>query len=415
MTKLVVTDPEHETESPFLRGILTRSLQETGLSFEEAYGLSSQIRQTLLRNAQSEADSDRVELTVRQLRARIIKCLRAAGLKEALERYRFRPSPAVPVAVEHKDGHISPFSRAHHQRVLQCCGLSSEEAAGITVEVYERVLDDGERIVTSNELDSLTHECLESRLGPAVARRYLVWRDFALSGRPLLLLIGGAAGCGKSTVATTIANRLEIVRTQSTDMLREVMRVMVPKRLLPVLHTSSFAAWHAVPRAELCGELTDDLLADGFRTQADLISVACEAVMQRAVSERVSLIVEGVHVQPSLVDSVPDDSDALVVPIMLAVLNANTLRARIRGRGLKTPARRSTRYLEAFDEIWRLQSYLLSEADRAGIPIVPNNDVDQVFVEIMRVILDRLSVGFSGTPDEVFNHSRPPPTLVAQG
>lgn len=123
-----------------------------------------------------------------------------------------------------------------------------------------------------------------------------------------------------------------------------------------------------------------------------------------------SLILEGVHVQASLTDSIPENSDALVVPIMLGVLNARTLRARIRGRGTQAPGRRSARYLEAFDAIWKLQSYLLSEADRAGIPIVRNTDVDQVFVEIMRIILDQLSVDFSRDAEEVFTQLQNPPT-----
>lgn len=403
MARLVVKNPEQETEAPFLRGILTRSLQEAGLSFEDAYKLSSEIRSDLLRGSSSDGDAERVELTERQLQARIIRNLRRARMKSVLERYRSRHSSAVPLEVEHKNGQLTPFSRAYHQQGLQSCGLTSEESAGITREVYQRLRDEDRRVVTSLHIDRLTHYQLKADMDSEVARRYLVWRDFVLSGRPLLLLLGGAAGCGKSTVATTIASRLDIVRTQSTDMLREVMRVMVPERLLPVLHTSSFDAWRALPRAEGETDGAEALLADGYRAQADLIAVACEAVVQRAIRERVSLILEGVHVQPSFIDRIPEDNDALVVPVMLGVLNAKVLRARIRGRGSEAPGRRSKRYLKAFDDIWRLQSYLLSEADRAGIPIVRNVDVEQVFTEIMRIILDQLSTDFDRGPEEVFN------------
>lgn len=178
--------------------------------------------------------------------------------------------------------------------------------------------------------------------------------------------------------------------------------MMLPERLLPVLHASSFEAWHQLPWADAEHADEEELLADGFRAQADLIAVACEAVVQRAIRERVSLILEGVHVQPSLLARIPEDADALVVPVMLAVLNSATLRSRIRGRGVKTPGRRSKRYLRSFDGIWRLQSYLLDEADRAGIPIIRNTEEQQVFLEVMRVILDRLSAEFSGTVEEVF-------------
>ena len=251
----------------------------------------------------------------------------------------------------------------------------------------------------------LTYHCLyqTQNLGPAVARRWLVWIDFLRSGRPLILLIGGTSGCGKSTVATALANQLDIVRMQSTDMLREVMRTMISERLLPTLHRSSFNAWRALPSHEgTRAEDQDTLLAEGFRAQVDLLSVASEAVIARALRERVSLILEGVHIHPSMVERIPQDGDAVIAPIMLALLKRSDLKERIRGRGTKVPQRRSERYLEHFDEIWRLQSFLLSEADRTKIPIIVNGDRDKVVREIMGTVIDTLSKDFSSTPAEVF-------------
>ena len=47
MAKTVVIDPEEGTRAPFLRGILTRSLQDSGLAFDDAYKLASRVRQDL--------------------------------------------------------------------------------------------------------------------------------------------------------------------------------------------------------------------------------------------------------------------------------------------------------------------------------------------------------------------------------
>ncbi len=259
--------------------------------------------------------------------------------------------------------------------------------------------------ITSKHLGHLTYKFLyqDEDLGPAVAKRYLVWVDFLHSGRPILLLIGGTAGTGKSTIATELANRLEIVRSQSTDMLREVMRMMIPERLMPVLHKSSFNAWEALPPHE--GPMAADqdaLLADGYRTQAELVSVALEAVVNRALRERVSLILEGVHVQPAFMQRIPTDTDAVVVPVMLAVLKPEKLRKRIRGRGKDVPERRAERYMGHFDSVWRLQSYLLSEADRLSVPIIANDDKEKVMREIMRIVIGTVSTEFSRTPKEVF-------------
>ena len=66
---------------------------------------------------------------------------------------------------------------------------------------------------------------------------------------PLVILIGGATGVGKSTIATQLAARLGIVRVVATDAIREVMRSMLSPELMPTLHTSSFHAGHSAARA----------------------------------------------------------------------------------------------------------------------------------------------------------------------
>ena len=186
-------------------------------------------------------------------------------------------------------------------------------------------------------------------------------------------------------------------------MLREVMRMMVPKRLLPVLHTSSFNAWRELPGAAESDADYETLLADGYRTQAELLSVPCEAVVQRALKERVSLILEGVHMHPSFIERVPKGSDAVVVQITLAVLNQEQLRKRIRGRGTLVPLRRAERYLENFEAIWKLQAYLLSEADRAQNAIIANDDREKTVQAALSLVIDALANKLEATPRQVFS------------
>jgi 2-phosphoglycerate kinase len=96
------------------------------------------------------------------------------------------------------------------------------------------------------------------------------------------------------------------------------------------------------------------------------------------------------------------DEDALAVPVMLAVLDPEDLRARFEGRGRSAPDRRAGRYLDNFDAIWRLQSWLLAEADRCQVPIISSVDRDQTVRQIMGIVIDALSQYCRATPHNVF-------------
>ena len=386
MAKTLVEDVEDNTKVPFLRGILIRSLQDAGLSFKEAYQLSATVRGEI---------SDLPSITSTELRRRVIGHLKRQKRNSVANRYALHRSPlAFTVQVKQRDGSQRPFSRLEYQQGLETIGLESEEAQEIVTSVYKHLNDRYIDEIDSRHLGNLTYRYLRQsrKLGPAVAQRWLIWRDHVNSGRPLIFLIGGTAGCGKSTVASMLASHLDIVRTQSTDMLREIMRTMLPKQLLPVLHTSSFAAWSALPgQPKSYTRVPEALLINGYQTQADLLSVAIEAVIQRALRERVSLILEGVHIHPVYMRKLKFEKDAMVIPIMLGLLKRKRLQRRISGRGTDVPQRRAERYLKHFDEIWHLQSYLLSEADRTNIPIIENNDRDKIFREIMRITIEMLA------------------------
>lgn len=392
MTKTLVNRGNEKARVPFLRGILTRSLQDAGLSFEDAYQVASTVRDAL---------RDASEVTADEIRDLTLPYIEPYG-EVVLRRYRRPPSAVPTVMVRYPDGHVSTYSRGRHRLALAPTGLSVSQAARVAGKFYARLASDGVSEIASSELGRSTYRLLAEEIGSEPAHRYAVWEEFSRSDRPLLILVGGATATGKSTVATQLSHCLEIVRTQSTDMLREVMRMMVPQRLLPVLHTSSFLAWQAIPAKDRMSEDPDALLADGYLTQVGLLSVACEAVFQRALHERVSLILEGVHVHPSLLRTVPGDTDAIVVPLMLGVLNPDLLESRIRGRGKQVPGRRAKRYLENLDAIWRLQSFLLSEADGAHIPIVTNDDMDVVVREVVSLVMDELGKHFAGDSEKVF-------------
>jgi 2-phosphoglycerate kinase len=302
-------------------------------------------------------------------------------------------------------GAAGAFSRGKHERDLQASGLKRDKAEQVTAVIFDQLLAAGISSITTQQLGYLTYQCLQQEISKKAAERYLVWSEFQRSSRPLVLMICGAVGTGKSTIATEVAHFLDIVRIQSTDMLREVMRMMIPQRLLPVLHTSSFNAWKELPIQDKQDRSREQLIADGYRSQVELLAVACEAVLQRAAEESVPIILEGVHAHPDLLKLAPQDSGAIVVHVTLAVLRSKELKARLRGRGTLVPQRRAKRYLNKFESIWTLQSFLLSEADRCEVPIITNQDKDRAILQIILHVNQELSRHFSGTPAGAFGEA----------
>ncbi len=397
MGKIAIIDSSEGTHTPFLRGLLTSSLIDAGLSFDDAYELASNIRQIL---------SNKSEITTQELRQLVIQELTKLDEKEFLENYISSESPVQRIRVIDTQGDTSAFSPVRHRQSLESTGISIDQAKSVSQFFVKELEETGKSEIHSNEIGHRTYLILKKQLGKETAQRYLIWIDYTRSGRPLILLIGGTTGCGKSTVATEVAHRLGIVRTQSTDMLREVMRMMIPKRLLPALHTSSFNAWQRLP-GYANDQATEELIIMGYNHQAELVSVPCEAVIQRALRERVSMILEGIHVSPRLVQRLYGGQGAVIVPVMLAVLKQDQLKQRLQGRGIIAPARTNSRYLSHFEQIWELQSHLLSEADKGGMDIVTNDDKDLTTERIMHAINKVLGRDFNANIEDIFGQIHP--------
>ena len=391
--KTTVVNQSESTRVPFLRGILIRSLLDAGLQFEEAFELATQVRDDLPADGEISTDA---------IRDRVFSLLEEQGHLGALEPYRLPLAAPAKIQVNSLSGTSSAFSRGKMERYLQASGLKAEKAEQTTDMIFDQLLGAGIETITTCQLGYLTYLCLRQEVSKKAAKRYLVWSEFQRSARPLVLLICGTVGTGKSTIATEIAHLLDIVRIQSTDMLREVMRMMMPRRLLPILHTSSFNAWKALPIQDHKERDRDQLVADGYRSQADLLAVPCEAVLHRAMEESVPIILEGVHALPDLVERLPQGFDAIMVHATLAVLKPKELKARLRGRGAEVPQRRAKRYLNKFDSVWSLQSFLLSEADRCDVPIITNHDKDKAIQQIILHIIHEIRRHFDGSPRDVF-------------
>ena len=241
---------------------------------------------------------------------------------------------------------------------------------------------------------SLEERAVSPDIGVEVAAQYRAWSRFRHSGLPMIVLVGGCTGTGKSTVAAELALRLDIGRILSTDILRDVVRLFVSEQVAPELHVSTYDAWRALDHPGITDGKQHSRLIGGFRAQSDRLAATVDAVIERSVTERVAIIIEGIHIHPEYHLCVAKD-EAVVIPLLVTNPSAEKLKQHFLRRGEVAPSRGATRYLKNFSSIWQIQDYLIGEAQRCGVPIIPNTDLDDTLRRVIAVITKRLEERFS--------------------
>ena len=277
-----------------------------------------------------------------------------------------------------------PFSKGLHASEVMVTGLSPSRAYQVAEVVEERLRARRAPSVSSGELSELTLSAVEELAGERYAENYRRWREVAALDVPVVVLIGGTTGVGKSTLATQLATRLGIVRVVATDAVREVMRALFSRELMPSLHTSSFEAGSVLREPP-----SRDAVVVGFREQTAAVAVGVNALLERAALEQTSLIIEGAHVVPGFVDPSRWKDRALAVPLVLSVEDEDAHRSHFAARAADHSGRPANRYLTEFENIRRVQRYIKSQALSHGVPVLPNYDFDRTLAAIVDLVMDR--------------------------
>jgi 2-phosphoglycerate kinase len=256
------------------------------------------------------------------------------------------------------EGHKVPFSKGLLATALTSTGLSPQRAYAVALDVEWQLLQSAEREISVVELRRLVETVLADSVEPRYLLRYRIWNRMAAEDRPVVVLIGGATGVGKSTIAAQVAERLGIVRIISTDSIREAMRAFFSETLMPSIHYSSYEAGMAV-RIPVGAGFDAGLL--GFMEQVEMVAVGVLAIIDRAIRERTSLVVEGVHMVPGMLAPRASEermSDVLLLPLVVSVSDPALHRSHFMVREQQTSGkRRLARYLQGFDDIRKIQGF----------------------------------------------------------
>jgi 2-phosphoglycerate kinase len=277
------------------------------------------------------------------------------------------PSRETETIVVRK-GHGLPYSKGLMAQALSATALSQERSFELARLIERRLAERGKEEIDVAALDALAVEVLLEQEGELAAGRYRGWRRLDHLDRPLVVLIGGTTGVGKSTLATMLAARLGVTRVIATDVIRQVLRAFFTVEAMPTVHTSAFEAGGVA----------------GYRDQAERVGTAIAAIVERAADEAKPVVVEGVHVVPGGVH--PRVRDRCVLVEALVVVDDPDLH---RGHfSLRPGVRPPERYLSRFDDIRRLQDHLWARARSERVAIVDNENADDSLARLMELVLD---------------------------
>jgi 2-phosphoglycerate kinase len=271
-------------------------------------------------------------------------------------------------------------------RALVVTGLDPERAYLIARRADRDLAERGALSLDLDRLGELAAELVGEEEAARTVRRLRRIDALQRLDEPLLLLVGGATGTGKSTIATEAAHRLGITRVTSTDFIRQTMRTFFSKEFMPSVHYSSFEGQLALTRAE--EEESGDAAILGFLDQTRNVLVGVDAALERAATERWSTVLEGVHLVPGMVGA--SYPDAFVVQCVVAIEDENLHRSHFWVRDYATEGLRPLeKYLDSLPQIRQIQDYLVERARRYDVPVIYNDSLDEAIGDVLDLVLRR--------------------------
>jgi 2-phosphoglycerate kinase len=274
-----------------------------------------------------------------------------------------------------------PYSKGLMARALIATGVPADRAYQLARRVEVDLAERRESTVDLERLRGLARESLGDEEGERAVTQLQRLAELQSLDVPIIVLIGGSTGTGKSTVAAEVAHRLGITRVASTDFIRQTMRAFFSREFMPTIHYSSFEAGEAVDE-----DVTGDPTVVGFVDQCRHVCVGVEAALHRSLTEGWSMVMEGVHLVPGLLPS--ELEGALIVQVVVEIADADVHRMHFHVRDASTGGIRSMdKYLEKLEDIRRIQTYVVARARREGVPVVENANVDRTIDQVIELVM----------------------------
>ena len=279
------------------------------------------------------------------------------------------------------------FSRGLIANSLLKTGLSFLEAHKIADDIKNNLRKMNISEISSQEMDNKIYKILADTQGAQYAENFLVFKEILELEQPVIILISGTTGIGKSTIALTLAHRLDFRSMIGTDSIREIMRKILSNDLIPELHQSSYEAGK-FSKHYRSSRFNSTII--GYSEQVKIVTVGVEALIKRALYEGTNMIIEGVHLSPEfLSNDILEHPNIVFVMLNLSneVLHKNRFSIRAYNVSMRRPV---NKYYDNFEQIRIIQDYLKEQAKIVGVPIVENIKRDDTVKKLTEIVTNRI-------------------------
>jgi len=200
----------------------------------------------------------------------------------------------VKVRVTLGESHYYILSRFLISRVLTVTRIPYQVAVRIALELKKHFVDENILEVKQEDMENLIFQVMKKYgYGDKHISLYKMMTKFHHKRVPLIILICGTRCIGKSTLATLLAERLNMSSVIQTNIVYELMNDMAN-----------------TPSTEpICFRRYSDKsqLLEQFKRECQVVRKGVSADIQKCLTEGKSMIIEGFHLDPSLYFDIFDE------------------------------------------------------------------------------------------------------------
>ena len=204
-----------------------------------------------------------------------------------------------------------------------------------------------------------------------------------MTAGPVVILLAGAPGTGKTTIANLLVQRLGLSHHLSTGFIRASIRHLLPESQARLMARHAFDAWEELPQPPENGV---DPVLQGLMAQAEVLKPAIKECVGRAVREGIGLVVEGSHLIPQVFD--PAELGAT----LLCVLDVPD-RSLLQARALSANHSRRSLDKAQLERLLQLQETIVSQARAFNRPVVLNRRLPDAVRRIRALVEEAPLVG----------------------